>query len=122
MIDNIRVLEAIRDDLNAVYNREIDGEDYDFNNWICDHVAECFYIVGDSINYNLLSTLHGVELHLMGYDCIEYASEITVILNTKNQELRVIDSDGKECISVSAEICNEITEVYRIFYEEEEGD
>jgi len=111
MAEQKAILENIKKELIAVYNREIDGEDYNFYDYIADKVNSVLYITNED------KIFVAVKLFL-------YASDGGFIsIDTDTCELARFWNNGHipydcERLQIPSEVCDELEEIYYEFYNE----
>lgn len=109
-----KLLESIREELGAIYNRDNNGDDYyDFYDWIPENVKSLNYIVDSDKRYV------AVEL------CLSFGKQnggANIFIETKSQELRLFSDDGYLSLDLSTDVCDELDEIYFEFYNEEPED
>ena len=106
MEDNKKMLEAIREELEAIYNGEQindDGEQVTFWDYISNDVLDFNYIINADKSYkacSLLITFGGPNIYI----------------NTWDQEIQLFWAGDHETLWLPSEICNEIDAVMEEYY------
>ena len=104
-------LESIREELEAIYNRDNDGDDYyDFYDWIPENVKDVNYVINTDKNYISVQLCLSFEKHNGG---------VSIFIETGTEEIRLFANDGTESIKLPTDICGKLDEIYFEFYNEE---
>lgn len=115
MEDYREQLESIREELEAIYNRDNSRDDYyDFYDWIPENVKDVNYVINTDRNY--------ISVIL----CLRFEQPnggANIFIETGTQKIRLFDNNGSESsIPLPTDICDKLDEIYWDFYNEEPED